>query len=983
MDIDSQHRIEYNEIRANLIILFIVAVSIVVGVALFLNARLDRFIAMNADLGKVINVAGRQRMLSQNISKTGLLIYYSDSLSIDRKKTIDSLSLIFAEAHRSLTGDNFAFHENKEQSTRLDSLFDELEISFQGLTSTAKSIAHSSPPSKQNAERLLAYESAFLPLMDEITNEYERLSSEVLDEIGSSTTLVNYSIAISVLLSATTVLLVTLNAIKHYSVRLEEAREDLQESVKLEKLKAEKLEFLTNSIKVGIWEKSIHENTESWSDALYTLLGYKKGEISGTAESFIGLVHPADVPILMDSTDSSIKTGLPSTIEVRVKMKSGDYKWVEATGNTQRSENGKISLLIAGIVDIHDRKVLEMQLKAFIERAPASIAMFNKELRYIAASQKWVEEYNIQDQVIIGKSHYDIFPEVSDSWKDIHRKCLNGAVEMRDEDPFERADGTIQWLKWEVRPWYIDQDTVGGILMFTEDVTNNRLKKEELQKAKEVAEEASKAKEQFLATMSHEIRTPLNAINGITQILLLENPRFDQKEHLNLLKFSGESLLSLINDILDISKIEAGKLVLDYAPFDFFYLVNAIKSSLVFRAKENLVTVEVDYDKNLPHAFIGDDTRVTQVLYNLAGNAIKFTENGNVTISAKLVSRRDNFCKMRVSITDTGIGMSEEQQKGIFEAFSQAEGGTTRKYGGTGLGLYITRKILEMMGSEIQLQSKPGEGSTFFFDIELEETTLEVELTRKSVQKSKDFNGKDIHLLVAEDNTANQIIMKKFLKYVDVTFDIAANGLEAFDALQKKTYDLVLMDLQMPVMDGFTATIKIRGSADEYFQNIPIVALTADAFSNIREKTFAVGMTDYLSKPFKPADLYAIIEKYAGRVKKEMTMADSSLKSKIYELGEGDKEFIMEFSNNSMQNYTEFVSDLKKSIKERDLDLLHTIAHKIKSLNMLFELETLESKIDELKSHKASFFSETSLVEVILKEAGAVIEEIKNTILND
>ena len=383
--------------------------------------------------------------------------------------------------------------------------------------------------------------------------------------------------------------------------------------------------------------------------------------------------------------------------------------------------------------------------------------------------------------------------------------------------------------------------------------------------AKQEVIKASKAKEQFFASMSHEIRTPLNAINGLTQILLSEDPREDQVENLSLLRFSGDNLLTLINDILDISKIGSGKLSLEYRPFDFRYLIHNIPKSLGYRAKENMVKINVHYDERLPQAFIGDVTRLSQIIYNLTGNAIKFAKEGVVDVSVLFKSMEEEKFTFQVSVKDNGIGIAIENQEKIFKSFEQADVSTARTYGGTGLGLYITKSLLQLMGSDIQLESEVGKGSHFYFELTLERSSMEGIHTSSSSQRTPDFSSRNIHALVAEDNQANQIIISKLLSKGGITYDLVDNGEKALEMIKNEKYDLVFMDLQMPVMDGFTSTMKIRSNKVKYYQEIPIIALTADVFAESKEKALSIGMTDYLGKPFKPAELYQILEEYTSQ----------------------------------------------------------------------------------------------------------------------
>lgn len=829
-----------------------------------LNKKLGAGIVETAELTVIVSTSERQGMLSQNISKNALILMDNpeDASQLDR---LDSLNVLFINTHQQLMG----YLETKEiRNERVEGLFNQLKPYYTTLTTIHDEIlADDSLVVREAMKKILAAESGFLTIMDQISNEYESGLNGSWNQIVNNSSLVSYIFISLMITLGFGVTVYSLNMTKRFSNDLEDSKKRLEQANLEIKSKFEKLEFLTGAIQVGIWEKSYRDHTESWSPRLYQLLGFKPNEFEGTYEKFLERVHPADLEMLNKAAARSLKLEKPSTVEIRVRMKCGAYKWVEASGNVKRGDDHKVVLMIGGVMDINQKKILESQLKVFVKNAPAAIAMFDKKMNYVTVSNQWGEDYQLDIQKIIGENFYNILPEIGDEWKKVHQRCLEGAIEKNDEDQFIRADGNVQWMKWEIRPWYISDDEIGGVLMLTEDITESKVKEAELSQAKDEAIRASKAKEQFLATMSHEMRTPLNAINGLTHFLLSENPKDDQVDSLNLLKFSADNLLVLINDILDISKIESGKLKLDYQAFDFFYLVENIQKSLVYKAKENMVTISTDYDDRLPQVFVGDSARITQIIYNLAGNAIKFTEKGNVKISIEYLSDKRGAYTFRVSVVDDGIGISSENQKKIFKSFEQADSGTARKYGGTGLGLYISKKLLQLMDSDIKLESELEKGSNFYFDLKLEKSSVVIKENGSDELNNLDFSGKDISILIAEDNMANQIVMKKFLTRANINHKIVENGSLVLEELASMSYDLIFMDLQMPVMDGYSATSAIRSKADPYFRQIPIIALTADAFSDIRVKALEVGMDDYLSKPFKPSDLYKIIHKYAERVK--------------------------------------------------------------------------------------------------------------------
>lgn len=387
-------------------------------------------------------------------------------------------------------------------------------------------------------------------------------------------------------------------------------------------------------------------------------------------------------------------------------------------------------------------------------------------------------------------------------------------------------------------------------------------KNQELEVAKNLAEEAAKAKTQFLSVMSHEIRTPMNAVIGITHLLMRNNPRREQLEDLKILKFSAENLLGLINDILDLNKIEAGKLELESIDFNLKNLVEGVVSSMQHKAHEKAILIHLTYDEELPLFFISDPLRISQILNNLVSNAIKFTETGSVDISISQKSRSGSHVQVEFSVADTGIGIPPEMQHHIFSEFTQASSETSRKYGGTGLGLAITSKLLEMLGSEIQLKSAPGKGSEFSFTLELEPGKDFRGVNNEGAVdlSGQVFNGQRI--LLVEDNRINELIARKFMLEWNLKVDSASNGLEAIEKLDHEYYHLILMDLQMPEMDGYMTSSIIRARGQEPFISIPIIALTASLKSEVQEKITLAGMNDFVSKPFNPDELFQKLKKF-------------------------------------------------------------------------------------------------------------------------
>lgn len=383
----------------------------------------------------------------------------------------------------------------------------------------------------------------------------------------------------------------------------------------------------------------------------------------------------------------------------------------------------------------------------------------------------------------------------------------------------------------------------------------------ELNEARLKAEKLAQARSLFLSTISHELRTPLNAVIGMTYILLNENPRPDQVENLNALKFSAENLLALINDILDYSKIDAGKLVFEEADFDIREKVHNVVQVLQVKAQEKGIQVVSELSPDIPDFVIGDPTRFNQILFNLAGNAVKFTHEGYVKIRLSQLERTATHVSLRIDVEDTGIGIPADKLPLIFESFSQAGVDITRKYGGTGLGLTITKSLVEMQGGRIEVSSEPGKGSCFSVFISYRISSKVKEKTESAVRHEFIlFHNEDV--LVVDDNQVNLIVATKFLNKWNLRVDTAENGLEALEKFKAKKYALVLMDLQMPEMDGRTATQKIRNyERENQLKPTPIFALTASALSDQTEELAQIGIDDFITKPFNPIELNIKIQK--------------------------------------------------------------------------------------------------------------------------
>ncbi len=378
----------------------------------------------------------------------------------------------------------------------------------------------------------------------------------------------------------------------------------------------------------------------------------------------------------------------------------------------------------------------------------------------------------------------------------------------------------------------------------------------ELEDTRIQLEQSTKAKSEFLATMSHEIRTPMNAIMGMTHLLQKDEPRDDQLEPLNILDFSGKTLLTLIDDVLDFSKIEAGRLEFEKTEFDLERLLGTIIETFKVMAMNKNVDLQSNVEEGIHNILIGDPARLTQIINNLLSNALKFTETGYVKLGVKKLGETENEINLQFSVEDTGIGIPEDRVETIFESFTQASGSTKRLYGGTGLGLTISKQLTELQGGALQLESEVGKGTTFFVDLTFEKgESTQVETKADISAESEEEKLRGIRVLLAEDNIVNQKVMNRFLERWEIHLSIVENGEEAVELVKKEDFDLVLMDLQMPIMDGYEATAAIRKLKDETKKDIPIIALTAAALKEVKEEVYASGMNDFVTKPFNPVEL--------------------------------------------------------------------------------------------------------------------------------
>jgi signal transduction histidine kinase/DNA-binding response OmpR family regulator len=460
-----------------------------------------------------------------------------------------------------------------------------------------------------------------------------------------------------------------------------------------------------------------------------------------------------------------------------------------------------------------------------------------------------------------------------------------------------------------------------------------RIKNIELDKQKEIAELAIYAKDSFLANMSHEIRTPLNAIIGFTDLIAKTPLDTTQQEYIESVQTAGENLMLIINDILDLSKIESGNLIIEAQPFNLKNTLRHTYDLLKVKVPKD-IEFNLFLDADMPEMVLGDRGRLNQILTNLAGNAIKFTQEGDITVSVKKITENDHEYTLRFSVKDTGIGISEDKLSTIFDRFTQAEESTTRRFGGTGLGLSIVKQLVELQNGVINVKSTLGRGSEFYFILSFGKTFASPDSAPKAVVDQKPLDK--LSVLLCEDNILNQKLAKSVITDFGFDLDIANNGEEGIEMFQAKKYDFILMDLQMPVKDGYQTTEYIRC---ELKSDIPIIAMTAHSLVGEKQKCFDIGMNGYVPKPFKQAELLNEIE----RVMKKWP--ESNFKgidlSYLLEMSCNDQNFINDMIALFVSKVPVEVETLEKAITTHDYDSVKKIAHNMKSSLPIFKLDKL------------------------------------------
>ena len=704
------------------------------------------------------------------------------------------------------------------------------------------------------------------------------------------------------------------------------------------------------------------------SNAVQELLGYTPEELVGTSP--FSHVHPDEAQDVKEhGPQKAIAEKRTVLIQHRKRRKSGEYIWVETSIKPILNEEGEVVKLQSSSRDITERRQAEEALKNsekkyrdLINYSHAYFCTHDLQGKILTANPHLLKMLGGTEEEVVGQNIKSFFPSY------YHGNCesyLNRFTETSVVDGIlsvynkERQKRYLIYRNYKVEEEGIEPYIIG----IAQDITDRMLAEKELKKAKEAAEESAKVKENFLANMSHEIRTPMNGILGMAGLLQKTSLDVMQKEYLKIIRQSADNLLVVINDILDIAKIEAGKLELEHIPFDIRETTQAAFQTLRYKAEERELEYTYKPAKVKQPILLGDPYRLNQILLNLLTNAIKFTEEGSVTLSTQVISETENALTVEFAVTDTGIGIPEDKKEYIFEGFTQAYSSTTRKYGGTGLGLSICKNLVDMHGGRIWVESQEDKGSTFKFSVTYPKCE---DATCLDQQKEEvDFTSLgDVQVLLAEDNEVNIFLAQSIMEGWNFKVDVAHNGREAVEMHQRNTYDVILMDIQMPELSGIDATQQIRSGSDGAKATVPIIALTANALKGDAERSLSAGMNDYISKPFEEEKLYQKIagvlpHKIRNKSKDQTNIQVVEVQipeeplydlTLLHKMSRGNEAFIKKTKQLFVDTVPVTLEDMELKLNAADWAGVSAAAHKLKSTIDTMRIEKLRDVVRQIES---------------------------------
>jgi len=722
-------------------------------------------------------------------------------------------------------------------------------------------------------------------------------------------------------------------------------------------------------------EISIDGNIISSNDNFDLLFGYNHDEILQLKHH--QLLFNADLlaPAYRHFIEG-LRRGAMQHGEYRRRTKSGASIWIKGSYIPVKNAAGVVFKIIKIAYDITKEKELTEDFRIYKSAIDSSAIVAITDPRGIItfANDNFCKISKYPKEELLGQDHRIINSgfHPKELFRNLWQTISKGKI-WKGELRNKAKDGSFYWVDTTIVPFLNDEGRPFQYMAIRYDISSRKEQEEKLlisqmnlSKAKEMAEVSLKVKEQFLANMSHEIRTPMNAILGMVEILLQNKLTEDQFECANLIQMSAQNLLTIINDILDFSKIEAKKISFSYQALKLETFIESIVQTLYFTASKKQLKLSFSIAKDVPEVIVADEVRLRQIILNLASNSIKFTKEGSVKILVELSQRTDDQYKLLFHIEDTGIGISSDNISKIFESFTQERNDTSRKYGGTGLGLTIAKQLVELQGGTISVTSEVDKGSCFTFSLNCKKgdpIQLAASTTEESEMSYTELEG--MNVLMAEDNIMNQLLSKKIFKNWNCNLDIAGDGSVAIEMLREKDYDLILMDMQMPKMDGYEACRFIRNEMPFPKSSIPIISITAHAMVGEREKCIEMGMNDYISKPFNQKQLFEKIANLCGKAKHPSKINPFStiefdaqapsarvtdLRS-LEEMFHGDKDFIITIVRAFMEETEESLIKFETYLHNKEWHSLSRLAHKLGPNIDYLGMTSIRAEVDQVEQY--------------------------------
>ena len=779
-----------------------------------------------------------------------------------------------------------------------------------------------------------------------------------------------------------------------------------------------------------VWTSDAAGNKNYFNQTLLDYAGYTFEELRGTGWEKI--IHPEDWEKNKIPWEESVRTGKDYEAENRLLRKDGIYLWHLTRAVALKDDDGNIKMWVGSKTEIQGQREEKEELEKSVMKRTEELRKANRELEekhheLFLTKEKLLTEYSrslieasldplvtinpegkitdmnqatvkitgLPKNKLIGSDFFAYFTEPEKASKVYQEVFQNGSV-VNSPLILRHVDGTLTDIFLNGSVYKDGRNNVQGVVLVARDVTDEKRIARELteaivfaelatglaedakakaENAALIAEDAVKAKQQFLSNMSHEIRTPMNAIIGFTKVVLKTDLTAKQREYLTAINLSGNSLIVLINDILDLAKVDAGKMTFEEIPFKLSSSLSAMMHLFESKFQEKNLQLVQEYDSRIPDVLLGDPVRLHQIILNLMSNAVKFTSAGTITVSLRLLNEDEQKAEIECSVADTGTGIPQDKTEQIFEKFHQASSDTSRLYGGTGLGLAIAKQLVESQGGTIAVKSKMGIGSVFSFTLPFKKTNQPVE---SEIELLKfDADNRNIKVLVVEDIALNQLLMKTLLDDFGFEREMAENGKIAIEKLKAKNYDIILMDLQMPEMNGFEATEYIRTKMKS---KIPIIALTADVTTIDLAKCKAVGMNDYIAKPVDERLLYSkivgLVKKPSPAKKDEIRRTDkeNDVISKCINLDylkqrtKSNPALMMEMISLYLEQTPPLVSLMKQSFHDKNRELLYEATHKmIPSFSIMGISKDFESMTKKIKDYARSQQQATGINELILQ----------------